>query len=298
MNLLKISTLAIVLLACGSAAADIRVLPDAFTLSGAESLQQLSVVKMSDNQLSASILGDEVELKSSNSDVVKIQDSVAIAVGNGTATITATVGDQRASSEVKVVGADDQNQWSFRNDVQNVLSRAGCNTGACHGALAGKGGFRLSLRGYDSQADFKSITREARGRRVELSDPGRSLLLAKPTAALPHKGGLKLDVDSRDYKIISQWIASGAKGPTDTDAKLERISVYPKSAMLTPGDNSRILVNAHYNDGRVVDVTTGPCSPRRTKRSRAWMMTVSYRFAAVVKAPCWFGSAAKLLWPG
>ena len=255
MNLLKISTLAIVLLACGSAAADIRVLPDAFTLSGAESLQQLSVVKMSDNQLSASILGDEVELKSSNSDVVKIQDSVAIAVGNGTATITATVGDQSASSEVKVVGADDQNQWSFRNDVQNVLSRAGCNTGACHGALAGKGGFRLSLRGYDSQADFKSITREARGRRVELSDPGRSLLLAKPTAALPHKGGLKLDVDSRDYKIISQWIASGAKGPTDTDAKLERISVYPKSAMLTPGDNSRILVNAHYNDGRVVDVT-------------------------------------------
>ena len=255
MNLVKISTIAIVLLACGSAAADIRVLPDAFTLSGAESLQQLSVVKMSDNQLSASILGDEVELKSSNSDVVTIQDSVAIAVGNGTATITATVGDQSASSEVKVVGADDQNQWSFRNDVQNVLSRAGCNTGACHGALAGKGGFRLSLRGYDSQADFKSITREARGRRVELSDPGRSLLLAKPTAALPHKGGLKLDVDSRDYKIISQWIASGAKGPTDTDAKLERISVYPKSAMLTPGDNSRILVNAHYNDGRVVDVT-------------------------------------------
>ena len=113
MNLLKISTLAIVLLACGSAAADIRVLPDAFTLSGAESLQQLSVVKMSDNQLSASILGDEVELKSSNSDVVKIQDSVAIAVGNGTATITATVGDQSASSEVKVVGADDQNPVSY-----------------------------------------------------------------------------------------------------------------------------------------------------------------------------------------
>ncbi len=62
--------------------------------------------------------------------------------------------------------------------------KVGCNMGACHGALAGKGGFKLSLRGYDPEADFLTITREARGRRIEMADPGRSLILAKPTGRL------------------------------------------------------------------------------------------------------------------
>ncbi len=149
----------------------------------------------------------------------------------------------------------DQQPWSFRNDVQSILSRQGCNSGACHGALAGKGGFKLSLRGYDSEADFRTITREARGRRIEMADPGRSLVLAKPTGALPHKGGLKLTPSSRDYRVIAEWIANGAAAPTEDDPRLQRISVLPESALLTPGDPSRILVNAHYDDGRVVDVT-------------------------------------------
>ena len=34
------------------------------------------------------------------------------------------------------------------NDVVPILSRLGCSAGACHGAAQGKGGFRLSLRGY------------------------------------------------------------------------------------------------------------------------------------------------------
>src|SRR5690606_7419724 len=82
---------------------------------------------------------------------------------------------------------------SFRHEVIPILSRAGCNGGGCHGALAGKGGFRLSLFGYDPEADYRAITRDALGRRIELGEPGRSLLLAKPTTALPHKGGLRLE---------------------------------------------------------------------------------------------------------
>src|SRR5688572_31039511 len=93
---------------------------------------------------------------------------------------------------------------SFRNDVQPVLAKMGCNGGACHGALAGKGGFKLSLRGYDAMADYLAITRGARGRRIEPTDPGHSLVLAKPTMAIPHKGGLRFDVDSPSYEILSQ----------------------------------------------------------------------------------------------
>ena len=70
---------------------------------------------------------------------------------------------------------------SFRNDVLPVFAKVGCNSGACHGALAGKGGFKLSLRGYDPMADYVAIARQTRGRRIELSDPGRSLILAKPS---------------------------------------------------------------------------------------------------------------------
>ncbi len=144
---------------------------------------------------------------------------------------------------------------SFRNEVQSILTKKGCNMGACHGALAGKGGFRLTLKGYDPAADFASIAREARGRRIEMADPGRSLVLAKPTGALAHKGGIKLDVDSADYKTIAAWIAGGAPAPTDDDARLQRISVSPETALLAPGDTSNISVIGHYDDGSEVDVT-------------------------------------------
>ena len=168
--------------------------------------------------------------------------------GNGT-------DGRHASATVTVRGAEKTHRWSFRNDVQSILARQGCNSGACHGALAGKGGFNLSLRGYDIAADYYEITRANRGRRVELADPGRSLVLAKPTGALPHKGGLRVDVDSRNYRILSEWIADGAAGPKPDDPRLERISVLPESSLLAPGDASQILVRAHYDDGRVVDVT-------------------------------------------
>ncbi len=149
-----------------------------------------------------------------------------------------------------------ESRWSFRNDVQSILSRHGCNAGACHGALAGKGGFRLSLHGFDSQADFVSITKQNRGRRIEIADPGRSLLLAKPTGLLPHKGGIRLDPQSRDYQILAEWIAAGAAGPTSDDPRLTHIEVTPANARLAPGDTSQLAVQARYSDGRVVDVTS------------------------------------------
>src|SRR5580698_2928215 len=91
---------------------------------------------------------------------------------------------------------------SFRNDAMAVFSKAGCNAGACHGNKNGKGGFRLSLRGQDPEADFLSLTRDADARRVNLLDPDRSLILLKPTAQIAHQGGLRFRPDSMEYKII------------------------------------------------------------------------------------------------
>ncbi len=144
---------------------------------------------------------------------------------------------------------------SFRNDVRPILSKAGCNSGGCHGALAGKGGFRLSLFGYNPDADWLSITRESRGRRVELSDPGSSLLLTKPTTALRHQGGKRLDVISEEYRIIGEWITAGCPPPQAHDATLTALTVSPAESLLSQGTSQQISVHAKFSDGTERDVT-------------------------------------------
>lgn len=144
---------------------------------------------------------------------------------------------------------------SFRNDVLPVFAKFGCNTGACHGALAGKGGFLLSLRGYNPEADYQSVAVQARGRRIEPNDPGRSLILTKPSGAVPHKGGLRFEVGSPEYEIIAAWIAQGAPPPLPGDARVEQIEVTPKRSTLELGDKLAMKVAAHYSDGSSRDVT-------------------------------------------
>ncbi|MCS7166572.1 MAG: DUF1549 and DUF1553 domain-containing protein [Gemmatales bacterium] len=144
---------------------------------------------------------------------------------------------------------------SFRNDVLPMLTRAGCNSGACHGALAGKGGLKLSLRGYDPEADYFVLTRQALGRRVDLAQPHRSLLLLKPTMTVNHGGGLRIDLDSPEYLLLADWLISGAPGPQPNDASVVQIEVLPKQVILRPGEKFQLLVRARYSDGRVRDVT-------------------------------------------
>jgi len=161
----------------------------------------------------------------------------------------------QVTSMIECSGLGEIPQWEFVNHVESVLARNGCNMGACHGALAGKGGFRLSLRGYDPQTDHFNLTKQDRGRRVELSDPESSLVLAKPSGLLEHKGGIRFTSDSRDYRILQDWIAGGASGARSSDPILVRIEMQPSSVKLHKGDQDRVAVLAHYSNGRAEDVT-------------------------------------------
>ncbi len=145
--------------------------------------------------------------------------------------------------------------WSFRNAVQPILARAGCNSGACHGAAAGKNGFKLSLRGYDDEGDYRAIAKNAFGRRLDLSDPGQSLILMKPTGATPHKGGVRFNPDSVEYKILAEWIARGAPGPSADDPRIVRIELLPERSTLKAGAELQMSVRAHFSNGAVQDVT-------------------------------------------
>jgi hypothetical protein len=144
---------------------------------------------------------------------------------------------------------------SFELDVMPILSKAGCNGGGCHGALAGKAGFRLSLFGYDSDSDYLAITRDARGRRVDPDEPGASLLLTKPTTAVAHKGGKRLDVGGDDYRLIAAWIEAGCPGPIADEPNLDAIELGPAESVAAPGKSFAVRVTAKYDDGSSRDVT-------------------------------------------
>ena len=244
------------LAACCQAYAEetLQILPGEFTLAGPQARQTLLVERMS-GDIAAGQVTDGVTFESSDSQVVGIEDGRAVPAGNGTATITARAGGETATAAITVSGMDQPHRWSFRNHVQSVLSKMGCNSGACHGAAAGKNGFRLSLRGYDPEFDFFSITRQSRGRRVVPDDPGRSLLLTKPSGAIPHKGGLRFQPDSREYRVLAEWIAAGHPGPAPEDPRLERLEILPTQAALRPQETQQLVVRAHFSDGRAEDVT-------------------------------------------
>src|SRR5438128_6836574 len=85
--------------------------------------------------------------------------------------------------------AESGTRVSFRREIIPAITRAGCNAGTCHGTPSGKNGFALSLRGYDPALDYRALTHQAAGRRLDRLQPDASLLLLKATARIPHEGG-------------------------------------------------------------------------------------------------------------
>src|SRR5262245_14128197 len=153
--------------------------------------------------------------------------------------------------------ADDQppSRVSFSRDVVPVLTRAGCNSGACHGSFQGRGGFRLSLLGFDAQADYEAIVREARGRRVFPALPEQSLILRKPTGSIAHGGGKRLDPASESYRVLRDWIGGGLPGVGRKEPAITRIEATPPELLLQAGKQQAIRIKATWADGLTRDVS-------------------------------------------
>src|SRR5262245_56419682 len=116
----------------------------------------------------------------------------------------------------------------FDTDVLPVLTRAGCNAGACHGAAAGRGGFKLSLFGGDPAADYRAIVQDLEGRRVNLVHPERSLVLLKPTWEIDHEGGQRFETGSPQAALLAAWVKSGT--PRLAERRLVQLRVEPAQA--------------------------------------------------------------------
>ena len=260
--LLPVLLLPVLLLPANVSAADsVVLLPRQFTLDGPESRHRILIERVLDGEFRGPADASLVAV-SDRPDVAVVTDGVIIPVGDGTATIRVTgphnqpdVSSGTTIASVTVRNLQTQNSWSFRNHVEPVLAKQGCSSGACHGALAGKGGFRLSLRGYDPDRDFLNIARQQQGRRIEPAQPAASLLLTKPTMSVPHKGGLRIEPGSLNYRVVAEWIAAGATAPGPEDERLERLEILPEQVTLAANAAQPLLVRAHYAGGRVEDVT-------------------------------------------
>jgi Protein of unknown function (DUF1553)/Protein of unknown function (DUF1549) len=143
----------------------------------------------------------------------------------------------------------------FDVEVMAVMSRAGCNQGACHGNLNGKGGFKLSLRGEDPSWDYNTLTREMLGRRTDPLRPDDSLVLRKATASIPHEGGRRFEIGSREHGILRRWIAEGTRRDR-VAAEIIGLDVGDRERILIePQDRTQLSVRAKWSDGRATDVT-------------------------------------------
>jgi hypothetical protein len=232
----------------------LQLFPNVVELDGPEARQQM-IAQASHGRFQEDWTR-RVIWKSSNPAVARIDASgLVYATGDGEAMITAEAEGRSASARVHVKNFKAPFVWSFRNHVIPVLTKQGCNQGACHGALAGKNGFKLTLRGYDPELDYETLTRQSVGRRISLADPASSLLLLKPTLAIGHGGGKRLDPNSLEYRILVEWIAAGTPPPSPKDKEVTALEVFPKKVTLKPGAEHQLVVRAHYSDGSVTDVT-------------------------------------------
>ncbi len=146
-------------------------------------------------------------------------------------------------------------QVDFERHIMGLLSKAGCNSGSCHGSFQGKNGFRLSLFGYEPAMDFASIVRDNLGRRVNTMKPAESLLLMKATGQTAHDGSMRFGKDGWVYNVFREWIRGGAKW-TPGSGKIEKLEVTPKDfALLADEKPLQVKVTASFADGTVEDIT-------------------------------------------
>ena len=143
----------------------------------------------------------------------------------------------------------------FSRHVVPLFSRLACNSGACHGAVKGQNGFRLTLFGADPALDHQRLLREYNGRRLNFQDPDASLLLLKATGQIPHEGGKRLDTTSAEYRMLRDWIQAGAPLDRPEASASPRLSVLPASRALKPGESHRLKVTATFPDQTTEDVT-------------------------------------------
>jgi hypothetical protein len=274
-RLLLVSALA-VLCSSGAAGSDtekivsIRLTPQSRTLSGKSASQQYIVMAKTADGRERDVT-DQAKFSVANPETAAIDGTGrVITAQDGETKIQVTYGDFETEGELRVQGSADVRPFSFASDVVGIFTRRGCNGSGCHGGVKGQAGFKLSDNGVHPHDDYKWIveggvfqvlTDDSEGPkepRINLEKPQASLLLQKAVMEIPHGGGPRFEKGSDDYTTILNWIRAGAPYGKESDAdtpKIVKLETYPPEMVLDPGQKQRVLVTAHFSDGRQEDFT-------------------------------------------
>lgn len=237
-------------------AVNLQIDPPAVRLEGPDARAQLVVTGLDHDGRAIDLTREHaVHYQSLDGQVATVDASGEVrASGEGATEIRIHRENGESSHvQVSVSAIEGRRRVRFAGEIVPILTKLGCNGGACHGKSTGQNGFRLSLRGADPTLDFESLTRDARGRRVFLAAPGESLILKKPTARVPHGGGKQLDVGSAEYRTLARWIGQGT--PIGVEPALVGLEVKPVARVVLPKGSQQLRAVAKYDDGSAEDVT-------------------------------------------
>ena len=201
-------------------------------------------------------LTEKVKVKVADPSIASVKGNLVTPGSDGKTELIIEHQGKTTKLPIVVERAAEDRPISFRLDVLPVFAKASCNNGACHGSARGQDGFNLSLFGYDPKGDYQRILFEQPGRRVNLADPEKSLLLTKSINAVPHTGGKLFEKNHAFYDTIHGWLEAGAPDDPADVAKVTGLQIVPQDIVLEgPGASQQVTVRAHYSDGTDRDVT-------------------------------------------
>ncbi len=233
----------------------LQVQPEALTLLGPRAMQQLVITgRYADG--SVRDLTAVSELSCDGGVAAVAPGGFVRPVKNGTGTLVIKAGSQTQRVPVTVKDLEKPQPVSFRHELIAALNVGGCNAGACHGTPSGKNGFRLSLRGFDPDADHEQLTHDVFARRTGSIQPDQSLLYLKGLGRVPHEGGQRYPLDSVAAVTLKQWLAEGLQKDRADLPQVESIQILPGSRVLkAPARLQQLAVLARFSDGSVRDMT-------------------------------------------
>ncbi len=232
----------------------LEVTPARLTLHDLRDMRRVLVTGKTADGTRIDLTGDAV-FKTASPNLALDSERYILAKTAGEGQVSIAVAGLEAQLPVTVGGAGEP-ALGFVRDVLPIMSKLGCNAGTCHGSAKGKNGFKLSLRGYDPEFDYQALVDDISGRRFNRVKVDESLMLQKPTAEVPHEGGQALKPDSREYRVLRDWIAQGVLYEEPAKARANRIEVLPAEIALDlPGRAQQVIVLAHYPDGSNREVT-------------------------------------------
>ena len=246
----------------------LRILPPQPTLWGAGATQRFLVLGQ---------YGDGLEREVTSRAALSVSDTRIVTISrkgelrgraDGRAVLEAQLSGSSVRVPVRVAGSSQDPGWSFQQEIGGILTRRGCNNDKCHGGVIGRGGFKLSLDATLPREDHEWIVRggtfqvrtlepaEPVRPRVNSEQPEKSLLLLKPTFAVSHGGGQRLEPESADYHTLRNWIGQGAPFQgVEPPLEVGRLEVFPKESVLKSGEKQPIVVTAHLGNGFSLDFT-------------------------------------------